>query len=286
MLDEAGFRIVLWGVRGSLPVAGARAGRYGGNTICIEMRLGPHCLFFDAGTGLPAAGADFAAAGRRQATLFLSHAHYDHMLGLPFFKPLWDDRVSLDIWSGHLAGRMTTAGIVEGFMREPYFPIGPSMFRARVGMRDFRPGEVIEPHPGLRVRSAALNHPGGAVGFRVEWAGRAVAVITDTEHDPGNPDPVVLSLAEGADLMLYDAAYDDAEFTRLCGFGHSTWQEGVRLARAAGVRRLGLIHHAEWRMPADLDRIGRQARTAFPRAFMGRDGQVIDLQRRGGANRG
>jgi phosphoribosyl 1,2-cyclic phosphodiesterase len=267
-------RIVLWGTRGSLPVSGARAGRYGGNTICIELRAGPHCLFFDAGSGIAAAGDAFVAAGREEAKLFLSHPHYDHLIGLPFFRPLWDDRVTFDILSGHAAG---TEAVICGFMRAPYFPIGVETFCARIGLHDFAPGAVLEPYPGLVLRTGALNHPGGSTGYRVDWAGRSVAIVTDTEHLPGQLDAAVLSLAEGADLMLYDATYDDAVFDRVCGHGHSTWQEGVRVAQAARVRRLGLIHHAEWRMPADLARIGRAARAAFPRAFVGRDGQVIDL---------
>lgn len=264
---------MLWGTRGSLPVSGDRAGRYGGNTICIEVRAGPHSLYFDAGSGIAAAADDFAAAGRRHGTLFLSHAHYDHLIGLPFFRPLWDRGVTFAVWSG----MGSTVEVLKGFMRAPYFPIGPEVFCAGLTCHDFAPWAVLEPFPDLTVRTAPLNHPGGSTGYRVEWQGRSVALVTDTEHDPARRDPAVMALAAGADLMLYDAAYEDAEFARVCGYGHSTWEEGVRLAKAAGVRRLGLIHHAEWRGPAELARIGRAARAAFPAAFMGRDGMVIDL---------
>lgn len=277
MMPAPPFRVTLWGVRGSLPVSGAMAEGFGGNTICIEMRCGDEVLILDAGSGLAAAGAALAAEGCRKITLLLTHAHYDHVIGLPFFAPLWDAGTRIDLWSGHCAGQMTTAAMVGDFMRAPFFPVGPACFRARVEMRDFAPGDVLEPVPGLVIRTAALNHPGGSVGYRVEFGGRVAVLATDTEHMPGRRDPAVVALAAGADLLLYDAAYDDDEYARLCGFGHSTWQEGIRVAEAAGVARLGLIHHAEWRQPADLARIEAAARGQFAGAFCGRDGMVIDL---------
>lgn len=271
------FTVRLWGVRGSLPVSGPQAQGFGGNTICIEMRCGDHVLFFDAGTGLRPAGVALRAEGVRDATLFFSHSHYDHIMGLPFFKPLYDPQMTVTIWSGHLAGRMTTAAMVADLMRAPFFPIGPEKFAARVAMRDFVPGDVIEPCPGVVVRSAPLDHPGGSVGYRVEWGGRAVAVVTDTEHQPDVLDPGVLGLMRGADLALYDASFGDDEFTLCRGWGHSTWQHGLRLAEAAGVQRLGLIHHAEWRTDAQLADLEVTASARFKGAFCGRDGQVIEV---------
>ncbi|MFN3825691.1 MAG: MBL fold metallo-hydrolase [Pseudorhodobacter sp.] len=276
-MTAAPFRVTLWGVRGSLPVSGAMAGEFGGQTICIEMRCGDQVLIFDAGSGLAPAGAALAAEGCARITLMLTHAHYDHVIGLPFFTPFWNPAVRIDLWSGHLAGRMSTAEIVDDFLRQPFFPVGRDCFNAQVAMRDFTPGDVLEPAPGLVIRSAALNHPGGAVGYRVEWAGRVAAVVTDIEHVTGQQDPAVLALASGADLLLYDAAYEDSELEKLHGFGHSTWQEAIRVAEAAGAARLGLIHHAPWRAPAELARIEAAAMDRFAGAFCGRDGMVIDL---------
>ena len=271
------FRVTLWGVRGSLPVSGAIAGEFGGNTICVEMRCGDEVLIFDAGSGLAAAGAALAAEGRERVTLMLTHSHYDHMIGLPFFAPLWNAAARVDLWSGHMAGKMSTAQIMDDFLRPPFFPVGRDRFKAQVNLHDFTPGDVIEPAPGLVVRTAALNHPGGAVGFRVEWAGRVAVLVTDTEHVTDARDRAVLALSSGADLLLYDAAYEDDEFSKHNGFGHSTWQEAIRVAQAADVARLGLIHHAPWRGPADLARIERAAADRFSGAFCGRDGMVIDL---------
>lgn len=272
-----GFQVKLWGTRGSLPVSGPAFATFGGNTICIELRLGDHVLIIDAGSGILPAGSALKAAGHGDIALFLTHCHYDHVIGLPFFMPLYGKGPAVTISSGHMAGKMTTHDIICGLMRQPYFPIGPELCRDCLKTRDFTPGDVLEPFAGVRMHTVALNHPGNAVGYRVEWAGRAVAIVTDVEHVPGTPDPAVLDLIRGADLVLYDACYTDEEFDRFRGFGHSTWQEGVRLANLAGVRQIGLIHHATWRSDSDLLQMEAMAKADHSGAFFGRDLQVIDL---------
>jgi phosphoribosyl 1,2-cyclic phosphodiesterase len=271
------FQVKLWGTRGSLPVSGPAHAKYGGNTICIEMRCGDHVLLFDAGSGLLPAGAALAAEGQTGLTLYFTHCHYDHIVGLPFFLPLYYDQFALKVWTGHLGGTMTTHDMIAAYMRPPFFPIGPEYCRACLNTGEFAPGDVLSPHPGITVRTGLLNHPGRAVGYRVEWAGRAVAVITDTEHDPGTLDPAVLDLIGDCDLFLYDATYTDTEFATFRGFGHSTWQQGVRLAQASGAKSVGFIHHAKRRTDSELNAIERHARRQFAGAFCGRDLQVIDI---------
>ncbi len=271
------FRIKLWGTRGSLPVAGSKFRKFGGNTICFEVRCGDEVLLFDAGSGLLPAGDALKSEGRSQFSLFFSHFHYDHVIGLPFFVPLYDRTASLRVWSGHTAGKMTTHEMFDAFMRPPFFPIGPDQCSANIDFRDFRAGDAIAPYDGITVRTTMLNHPGGAIGYRIEFAGRVVAIVTDTEHAPGKLDPGVLDLISDADLFLYDANFDDTEMERFRGFGHSSWQHAIRLAKAAGARRVGFIHHAIWRTDAELAAIGRKAAKQFPGAFCGRDYQVIDI---------
>jgi phosphoribosyl 1,2-cyclic phosphodiesterase len=271
------FQVKLWGVRGSLPVSGADFAKYGGNTICIEMRCGDHVLLFDAGSGLLPAGAALAAEGQKDLTLFFTHTHYDHIAGLPFFSPFYNDKARLKLWTGHLDGTMTTDEMLAAFMRAPFFPIGPEYCRACLDTGEFTPGDVLQPHPGITIRTGLLNHPGKAVGYRVEWAGRAVAVITDVEHDPGTLDTAVMDLIGGCDLFLYDATYTDAELPTFRGYGHSTWQHGVRLAQASGAKSVGFIHHAKRRTDSELDAIDAQAKRLFAGAFCGRDLQVIDI---------
>lgn len=271
------FQIRLWGVRGSLPVAGEQFRAYGGRTICIEMRCGDHVLLFDAGSGMAQAGVALRAEAHARIDLFFTHFHYDHVMGMPFFAPLYDRSCTMTVWSGHMAGVMTTAEMMASFMRTPFFPIGPDICTACLNPREFVPGDTLGPYPGLTIRTALLNHPGNAVGYRVEWGGRVAVVVTDTEHVPGTLDPRVLDLIAGADLVLYDSTYRDEEFEAYRGFGHSTWQQALRLADAAGVQRVGLIHHAEWRTDAGLARIEQAVAETHADAFVGRDDQVIDL---------
>lgn len=276
-MNDSVFRVRFWGVRGSLPVAGAAFQRYGGRTICVEMQCGNERLIFDAGSGLMPAGVALKAEGITAFNLFFTHCHYDHIIGMPFFPPLYDQSADVALWSGHLAGRMSTRQMIGEFMRPPWFPVEPDICRASLDARDFRAGDVLFPTKGIEIRTGSLNHPGGAVGYRVEWGGRSCAMITDTEHQPGTLDPAVLSLIEGCDLFIYDATYDDAEMNNHVGYGHSSWEQGVRLAQAAGAKRVAFIHHAPFRTDDMLDAIKARSMSLFPGAFPAYDGQIVDL---------
>lgn len=277
MTTNPQFRVKLWGVRGSLPATGPEFAVFGGNTTCIELRCGDHVLMFDAGSGALPAGAALRGEGCKNVTLYFTHTHYDHIIGLPFFLPMYCKESTLQMWSGHMGTEMTTKQILKEFMRAPFFPIGPDYCSAHIDTRNFTVGDVLSPHPGLIIRTDMLNHPGNAVGYRIEWAGRSMAIITDTEHEPGKLDPAVLRLIDGVDLFLYDANFVDDEMVKFKGFGHSTWQQALRLAEVAGAKRVGFIHHSTTRTDAQLTQIEREAQAVFPACFCGRDFQVIDV---------
>lgn len=275
--NDTVFRVRFWGVRGSLPVSGPDFHKFGGNTVCIEMQCGEHRLVFDAGSGLLPAGKTLLADGVTTFNLFFSHCHYDHIIGLPYFAPLFDSRSEVTVWSGHTAGKMTTRQMITEFIRPPWFPIEIDECRARLRPVDFRAHDVLEPFPGIKMKTGNLNHPGGAIGYRVEWQGRAVAVITDTEHQPGILDPEVLALIEGVELFLYDTTYIEDEMPHRIGYGHSTWQHAIRLARAANAKHVAFIHHSPLRTDAEIDAIDRLAANEFAGAFSAREGQVFDV---------
>lgn len=278
-MDEEAFRVRFWGVRGSLPVSGPQFIRYGGNTACVEVQCGRHTLFFDAGSGIRPAGEALMAAAINDFDVFFTHCHYDHIVGLPFFFPFYDPKTRVRLWSGHLAGRMTTWEMLSEFMRPPWFPVRLEICKANLDCKDFVSGDILRPREGIAIRTASLNHPGGCIGYRVEWGGRAIAVITDTEHEPGKLDPAILGLIEGAELVVYDCTYVEEEMQRYRGYGHSTWQQGVKLCKAAGAKRLALFHHDPARTDAQIEAIEQEAAQAFSGAFAARDGQVLDFVR-------
>ena len=273
MADEDAFLVRFWGVRGSIACAGPDYVRYGGNTSCIEMRCGAHRLIFDAGTGLRALGETLQPPV--DADLFFSHTHWDHIIGLPFFRPAYSPDNRFVIWGGHLTPDRTIEQALRQAMETPLFPVPLDIFKARVTFRDFPAGRTLEPRPGVQVRTAALNHPNSATGYRVEYGGRSVCYVTDTEHTPGKPDQTVLALIAGADIVIYDSTYTDEELPRYTGWGHSTWQEGVRLCRAAGARKLVLFHHDPMRDDRALAALEQEAANAFPGTVAAREGLTL-----------
>ncbi len=276
-VNDSRFELKIWGSRGSLPVAAPCFTQFGGNTMCIELRCGDHVLIFDAGSGFPMAGRALLEEGCQKIDVFFTHGHYDHVIGLPFFLPFYMCDGTTRLWSGHQGRGLTTREMIADFMRQPFFPVGPEVFRANVDTVDFQPGDVLTPAQGVVMRTASLNHPGGAVGYRIEYGGRVVAMVFDTEHTPGTLDPAALGLMQGADLCFYDANFTDAEFESYRNFGHSTWEQGLRLAQKAGAARIGFVHHATYRTDADLLLLEHQAQKEFPGAFFARDFQKITL---------
>jgi phosphoribosyl 1,2-cyclic phosphodiesterase len=271
-MTDAPFLVRVWGARGSLPAPAAENFEFGSDSSCIEMRCGPHALVFDAGSGAQSLGALLAKEGVKDFDILLTHCHLDHVIGLPFMKPLYDGSVHVQLYAGHFLDDMTCREMAERFMAPPFFPITPSVFHAEVDFIDFRPPDTLTPRPGIRIKTVKLNHPNGSVGYRVNYAGRSVCYITDHEHVPGAPDPMLLEALRGAQIMIYDCMYTDAEFSACMGYGHSTWEEGVRLCEAAGVERLVIFHHRPGRHDAELRRIEADAQARFPGAIVARTG--------------
>jgi phosphoribosyl 1,2-cyclic phosphodiesterase len=275
------FTVRFWGVRGSIACSGPRTMRYGGNTSSLEVRCDGRLLMFDAGTGLRYLGNTLASNGPASspidADLFLTHTHFDHVCGLPFFRPFFQPNNRFRLWAGHLAEGMTLRRVLGEFMMAPLFPVPPQVFRARMEYREFKPGETLAPGPGIELRTATLNHPDGATGYRIDFGGRSVCYLTDTEHVPGAPDRNILALIHGADLVIYDSMYTDSEYGTYVGWGHSTWQEGVRLCRAAGAKRLAVFHHDPEHDDDMLDGVARELEKEMPGSFVAKDGLVVEL---------
>ncbi|MGD9837189.1 MAG: MBL fold metallo-hydrolase [Afipia sp.] len=267
-----------WGVRGSIPCPGPNTVRYGGNTSCVEVRCGDHRLVFDAGSGLRALG--LALADEEQTTdidLFLSHCHIDHLIGLPFFVPAFVKGNRLRLWAGNLKAAGGVQETVRKLMSYPLFPIEIEAAQGKIEFNDFEPGAVLMPRPGIKVMTTPLNHPGGATGYRVEYGGRAMAYITDTELNADEMDPALLELARDASIVIIDTTYTDEELPEHVGWGHSSWQQAIRLANEAGVGKLFLFHHDPEHDDDEMDRIAASAAKALPGTVVAREGFSINI---------
>ncbi len=269
------FYVRFWGVRGSIACPGAGTVRYGGNTSCLEVRCGTRLLVLDAGTGLCALDAALAAGGALDADLLFTHTHLDHIWGWPYFTRLLRADTALTVWAGHLLPDHTVEEVLDGLLSEPFAPVRRDRVRARITYRDFRVGETLTPRAGVEVRTAPLNHPQDATGYRIGYGGRSICYITDTEHVPGVPDENLLALTAGADMVIYDSTYTDDEFAAHVGWGHSTWQEGARLCDAAGVKTFVVFHHDPDHDDAFMDGIAADVERARPGSIVAREGMTL-----------
>jgi len=267
-----------WGVRGSIAVPGASTARYGGNTSCIEVRCGDRLFILDAGTGIRALGnALIASSTPIEADMLFTHTHIDHVCGIPFFAPFYQPGNRFNLWLGGLSKGWGIEQALRQIMQAPMFPVALDIFEADLSFKDFHSGDDILTDSGFAIATAPLNHPGGATGYRIAYEGRSVAYITDTEHRPPGQDQNIVALCRDADLMIYDATYTDEEFPGYVGWGHSTWQEAIRVADAAHVKRLVLFHHDPGHDDKFMDKVAREAERGRGGTIVAREGLVLEV---------
>lgn len=270
--------VKFWGVRGSIACPSPDHVVYGGNTSCIAVTTEAGTVIFDAGTGIRGLGRDIIGRGLGEAQLFFTHTHWDHINGFPFFAPAYNPAFRLEIHGPRQEGSPRgIQHVLTGQMETPNFPVPLAAMRGIVSYEDFEVGSVFTPYEGVTLRTAPLKHPNGACGYRLETGGVAMAYITDTEHTPGVFDDNVLFLMKDADLAIYDCTYTDAEFPAKIGWGHSTWQEGIRLARAAGTKRLAIFHHDPEHTDDVMAGIEAEALDAWDGVVVARDNMEIVL---------
>ena len=241
-------QVTIWGCRGSIPSPGPETVNYGGNTSCIEIALDNGAVFvLDAGTGIRELGNDLQERGTERIHLLLTHLHLDHLEGLRFFAPLFDDRVTIDLWGPRSPIESLRARIRRSFS-PPLFPIDLREIPARLTFHDVpkEPWSV----EGATLTSALVMHPGPTVGYRIEADGVTVAYMPD--HEPALTGDFAArsrdwipgaSIAGDADLLLHDAQFFGDEYAERVGWGHSSVESAVAYAQAVGARRLVLFHH-------------------------------------------
>lgn len=276
MSQEAPIRLRMWGVRGSTPSPQPETIGYGGNTSCLEIQRGDEApLILDGGTGIRGLGLELAKrcdSKRISIAIFLSHFHWDHIQGIPFFAPLFLETFQVRFYSSASPEELRRA--LEEQMGSRHFP-------ARAAVKaDLQYLEIPDDGVqigGLLVGAFPLFHPGGSTGYSVKGSGKTVVYVSD--HEPGDDviDRHLLEQARGADVLIYDAQYTPEEYPGRRGWGHGTWLEATRVAKDAGVRQLVLSHHDPQRSDQAVTAILAEAVKLFENTIAAREGWTLTL---------
>jgi phosphoribosyl 1,2-cyclic phosphodiesterase len=279
-------RVTIWGCRGSVATPGPDTVHYGGNTSCVEVSLdGGAVIVLDAGTGIRRLGLELLERGTERLHVFLTHLHLDHLEGLRFFAPMWDERVTLDIWGPPSAVLSLRERIARSFS-PPLFPLDLHDVPAHVAFHDIpRQPWTVE---GISLAADLVLHPGPTVGYRIETRHSSFAYMPD--HEPALAGAIAdtptewisgASLAAGVDMILHDAQYFEDEYEERVGWGHSSVADAVAFTHAVGARRLVLFHHDPAHTDQSLERLEDRARALADRndvrATLAREGMAVEL---------
>ena len=269
------FSLRFWGVRGSTPAPGAETLRYGGETTSLEIRAGEQIILIDCGSGARNLGRELVKGDQHKLNLLFTHTHLDHICGLPFFQPAYDADYEVCCWAGHFEDRSCLRDVLCRIMSPPVFPVAAETLKG-VSFKAYSPGDEWS-LGDVKVETIRLNHPGGACGYRMTFEGRSLAVITDHEHGDPEIDASVAAFVKDVDVMVYDATYTDEELSSHIGWGHSTWQEALRLSKRTNVKRPVMFHHDPARTDDQLDVIASQAKACHPDALVAVQGETINI---------
>ncbi len=287
MAGSGGIRVCFWGVRGSTPCAGDQYARYGGNSSCVALEVeGQQPIVFDLGTGLRPYGEYLGGATTAyRGTFLLTHLHWDHVQGLPFFTPLHHADSRIDVY-GPRQPDAELADVFEGLMQPPYFPIRPAHLAGDIRWHsliddDFPIGEA-------KIRSRFVRHVGSTLGYRVDWNGASVVYISDHGQGCGAPDcddyvpQEVLELCDGADLVIHDAQHTTSEFEAKRAWGHCTNEYALLVAHTARAKQLALFHHCPSHGDEKIDDMLREtqalsANIGGPTVFAAAEQTVINV---------
>lgn len=333
--SPAPFSVKFWGVRGSVPTPGPQWLTFGGNTACVEIRAGQTCLIFDGGTGLRLLGQELLTTDDTTAHLFFTHAHWDRIQGFPFFEPAFYSRYHFHIYGGTAVNGASIKQCLMTQMVRPNFPIALPRMRAKLQFHDLAPGdhltlspvsspsagstaaapqaELESANPGLvepihsepihsepiHIETGSLNRYDRALGYRITWQDRTIVYATDVQPSP-QPDPALVYLARGADLLIYDIAQDPIASVQEtdpaqpaaapCGSvafaphplqpvpqEDDFWQQGLALAQAAGVKQLVLFHHHPFYDDQQLLALEQRLQNLNSRCLFAREGMSLAL---------
>ena len=274
-----------WGVRGSIPTpapVGTTEVAVGGNTSCIEIHVSDETIFvLDAGTGIRLLGLDILGRNPKPKNihLFITHTHWDHIQGFPFFVPAYIPGTKITVYGTEFVGHNLEA-VLEGQQNYEFFPVAMKQMAGNISFNPISTNDdfLVD---GIRVQTAKMHHPHPAtVGYRFSGPDWTFVLSTDTEHIHGKTDEEVLRLARNADILVYDSQYTVDEFPSKLNWGHSTWEEGTRIASLANVKKLILFHHEPTRPDEEILEIANQASRIFPNSLNAIEGLKLTLSTR------
>lgn len=267
--------IVFHGVRGSAPASGAEFAGFGGDTPSIEIAIGETRIFIDAGSGLKnvQATSDFP----EDFDIVLSHYHYDHLIGLPFFEPVWRKTGRLRIFAPDF-GHGSPRDILNRYFALPYCPVRLDDLKMRVEISPYVPGDCWEIESGAAVATSLVNHPGGCAAIRLAASDVSIAYASDAEIACERDAEMLAAFVRGVDLFIADAMNDDENAEHRKGWGHSSWRQMLEVSANAGAKATALFHHDPRRRDEVLAAIDAAVRAAQPRAFLARQGGSLRIE--------
>ncbi len=259
-----------------MPVSGSNTDRHGGHTLCIDIDTGDTSMvLIDAGTGIARLHREGAPEHVSDYHVFFTHYHWDHIQGLLFFRPLYEEENTFAFY-GHGWNGMGSREAIEGALRPPWFPV--SIQDTAAHKRYVTIDRTVFEIGSLRVTAAPLRHPQGVTSYRIDGPNRSVVVATDCERGDDEADDSLLQLATGADLLVHDAQYSPEEYEdHYVGWGHSTWAQAAQAAQEAGVRELILVSHDPARTDDEIDGLVELTRATFPNTKAAFEGMQIEL---------
>lgn len=272
-----------------MPVPGADTVKYGGNTSCLFVRADGKNIYFDAGSGLSARRSESEemllseAEQKDEYHLFLSHLHYDHIQGFPFFRPFFDPKATVHIYGAKPDRVENLESALHQFLRPPFMPFDLGAYKAKILIHQLGDSDALELSENLKVTMFPLSHPNGCLAYKIRSDSKTFVYSTDTMDFAGEKRRKYLDFVREADLLVIDAFFDDDEMAGKfdgidkSGWGHCSWEQAVALAKEADVKRLALFHHLDSRTDDELDVIEQLARAEFEGAFCAVEGSLIDV---------
>lgn len=271
------FEATFYGTRGSSPAAGSAFVAYGGDTSCLALQLSERLFVLDAGTGIIPLGKKVTAAAIKKLDIFISHAHYDHLQGLPFFTPLMTADIDITIWFAGCDDAVNGHVLVEKLLGAPFLPFSAKDLKCRLTHQALPKAGSIDLGDGVRLGTMQTNHKGGCTAFRFDAYERSFVYAPDFEHDNGHLDKALVDFMSEASFAVLDATYTSQEYNSNKGFGHTFWEKSMSLAQQAKLDRWALFHHHHRRPDRTLQELELQAYKMDHRAFFARDRLIYNV---------